>query len=290
MGSCPPCLEQVIHALHGNTAPGAGGDQLGPEVSAAPVGPPSPRALPAAELQARQRAAAAQAAEVRQKMQAAPPPARARPPAAPRFGTPESSTIPGLLQDHIIARSPSWDQGYQLFQTRWDKINNVHRIATVPWPQEGPDQTDGRPPPENSAEWQVVCAANSRRYTVHLRCRPESIPVGPKGQTAFDKFANDFSCTCAGNRSGAGPTCRHITAVMCTLCPKLGGDPSCRDNEGRSCLHLAANNDSASAARILIQHKVRWFLSTLIWEEKQAVKWKFRVNSANLAVTFYSFP
>ena len=47
------------------------------------------------------------------------------------------------------------------------------------------------------------------------------------------------------------------TCLMSRLI-ELGGDPSCRDNEGRSCLHLAANNDSASAARILIQHKVRW--------------------------------
>ena len=47
------------------------------------------------------------------------------------------------------------------------------------------------------------------------------------------------------------------TCLMSRLI-ELGGDPSCRDNEGRSCLHLAANNDSISAARILIQHKVRW--------------------------------
>ena len=46
------------------------------------------------------------------------------------------------------------------------------------------------------------------------------------------------------------------TCLMSRLI-ELGGDPSCRDNEGRSCLHLAANNDSISAARILIQHKVR---------------------------------
>ena len=38
---------------------------------------------------------------------------------------------------------------------------------------------------------------------------------------------------------------------------ELGGDPACRDNEGRSCLHLAANNDSPSAVRILLQYKVR---------------------------------
>ena len=37
---------------------------------------------------------------------------------------------------------------------------------------------------------------------------------------------------------------------------ELGGDPACRDNDGRSCLHLAANNDSASAVRILLQYKV----------------------------------
>ena len=46
------------------------------------------------------------------------------------------------------------------------------------------------------------------------------------------------------------------TSLMSKLI-ELGGEPACRDNEGRSCLHLAANNDSASAARILLQHKVR---------------------------------
>ena len=45
------------------------------------------------------------------------------------------------------------------------------------------------------------------------------------------------------------------TCLMAKLI-ELGGDPACGDNEGRSCLHLAANNDSASAVRILLQYKV----------------------------------
>ena len=49
---------------------------------------------------------------------------------------------------------------------------------------------------------------------------------------------------------------RKDKTCLMTKLIELGGDPSCRDNEGRSCLHLAANNDSASAARILIQNKV----------------------------------
>ena len=46
------------------------------------------------------------------------------------------------------------------------------------------------------------------------------------------------------------------TCLMAKLI-ELGGDPACGDNEGRSCLHLAANNDSPSAVRILLQYKVR---------------------------------
>ena len=45
------------------------------------------------------------------------------------------------------------------------------------------------------------------------------------------------------------------TCLMAKLI-ELGGDPACGDNEGRSCLHLAANNDSPSAVRILLQYKV----------------------------------
>ena len=62
-----------------------------------------------------------------------------------------------------------------------------------------------------------------------------------------------------------GELCRHVMLIpsarkdktcLMTKLIELGGDPACRDNEGRSCLHLAANNDSVSAVRILLQHKV----------------------------------
>ena len=49
---------------------------------------------------------------------------------------------------------------------------------------------------------------------------------------------------------------RKDKTCLMTKLIELGGDPACRDNEGRSCLHLAANNDSVSAVRILLQHKV----------------------------------
>ena len=37
---------------------------------------------------------------------------------------------------------------------------------------------------------------------------------------------------------------------------EMGADPRCQDGEGRTCLHLAANNDSRAAAEILIKMKV----------------------------------
>lgn len=43
---------------------------------------------------------------------------------------------------------------------------------------------------------------------------------------------------------------------------ELGADPRCKDNEGRTCLHLAANNDSVEAVEILIKHKVRKHLQS----------------------------
>ena len=52
-------------------------------------------------------------------------------------------------------------------------------------------------------------------------------------------------------------TARKDQTCLMTRLIELGGDPACGDNEGRSCLHLAANNDSASAVRILLQYKVR---------------------------------
>ena len=60
-------------------------------------------------------------------------------------------------------------------------------------------------------------------------------------------------------------TWKDKTCLMSKLI-ELGGEPSCRDTEGRTCLHLAANNDSVTAVRILIQHKVRkgWVLGMKI--------------------------
>ena len=57
-------------------------------------------------------------------------------------------------------------------------------------------------------------------------------------------------------------TARKDQTCLMTRLIELGGDPACGDNEGRSCLHLAANNDSASAVRILLQYKVRTFVMT----------------------------
>ena len=37
---------------------------------------------------------------------------------------------------------------------------------------------------------------------------------------------------------------------------EMGAAPRCQDGEGRTCLHLAANNDSRAAAEILIKMKV----------------------------------
>ena len=53
-------------------------------------------------------------------------------------------------------------------------------------------------------------------------------------------------------------TWRNNTRVMRRLL-ELGADPACQDNEGRTCLHLAANNDSVEAVQILISHKVKQF-------------------------------
>ena len=53
------------------------------------------------------------------------------------------------------------------------------------------------------------------------------------------------------------PDVRKDQTCLMTKLIELGGDPACGDNEGRSCLHLAANNDSPSAVRILLQYKVR---------------------------------
>ena len=55
---------------------------------------------------------------------------------------------------------------------------------------------------------------------------------------------------------------RKDQTCLMTKLIELGGDPACGDNEGRSCLHLAANNDSPSAVRILLQYKVRTFVRT----------------------------
>ena len=53
----------------------------------------------------------------------------------------------------------------------------------------------------------------------------------------------------------ATPDPRHTAAMMARLL-EMGADPRCQDGEGRTCLHLAANNDSRAAAEILIKMKV----------------------------------
>ena len=50
-------------------------------------------------------------------------------------------------------------------------------------------------------------------------------------------------------------TWRDRTVVMTKLL-ELGADPKCKDGEGRTCLHLAANNDSSAAVEILMKEKV----------------------------------
>ena len=37
---------------------------------------------------------------------------------------------------------------------------------------------------------------------------------------------------------------------------RMGADPVTRDHEWRTCLHLAANNDSILAVKLLLEHKV----------------------------------
>ena len=44
--------------------------------------------------------------------------------------------------------------------------------------------------------------------------------------------------------------------VLMTKMLELGADPKCKDGEGRTCLHLAANNDSSAAVEILMKEKV----------------------------------
>ena len=64
------------------------------------------------------------------------------------------------------------------------------------------------------------------------------------------------------DNTGTRGTCRpgqHLTlatAAMMARLLEMGADPRCQDGEGRTCLHLAANNDSRAAAEILIKMKV----------------------------------
>ena len=44
--------------------------------------------------------------------------------------------------------------------------------------------------------------------------------------------------------------------VLMTKMLEMGADPKCKDGEGRTCLHLAANNDSTAAVEILMKEKV----------------------------------
>ena len=54
----------------------------------------------------------------------------------------------------------------------------------------------------------------------------------------------------------AGHHVTLVTAAMMARLLEMGADPRCQDGEGRTCLHLAANNDSRAAAEILIKMKV----------------------------------
>ena len=47
-----------------------------------------------------------------------------------------------------------------------------------------------------------------------------------------------------------------LSAHLMTKLLELGADPKCKDGEGRTCLHLAANNDSSAAVEILMKEKV----------------------------------
>ena len=48
---------------------------------------------------------------------------------------------------------------------------------------------------------------------------------------------------------------------------QLGADPVTRDHEWRTCLHLAANNDSTLAVKLLLEHKVRATCFKLVIKE-----------------------
>jgi ankyrin repeat protein len=44
-----------------------------------------------------------------------------------------------------------------------------------------------------------------------------------------------------------------------TITLQMGADPNARDHEWRTCLHLAANNDSVPAVKLLLEYKVILF-------------------------------
>ena len=50
-------------------------------------------------------------------------------------------------------------------------------------------------------------------------------------------------------------TWKDNLATMSTLL-SMGAEPTARDQEGRTCLHLAANNDSVPAVKLLLENKV----------------------------------
>ena len=43
-----------------------------------------------------------------------------------------------------------------------------------------------------------------------------------------------------------------------TILLEMGADPNARDHEWRTCLHLAANNDSVPAVKLLLKYKVNY--------------------------------
>ena len=65
-------------------------------------------------------------------------------------------------------------------------------------------------------------------------------------------------------------TWKDNTILMSKLIT-MGADPRCKDSEGRTCLHLAANNDSPTAVEILLKQEVR----------SAFVKWSMRAQYAN---------